>query len=163
MRDGQQASGTGAMPPWARALGWAGLLPFAGLAALVWMAPLAWQALAAQALLAYGATILSFLGGLPWGIALAECRRVESVRTPASMSSGTAWLFGLGVVPQLWGWGALLLGGRAGLVAVALGLLGMLLIDRRLIAEARVPGWYGALRLPLTLVAATTLLLGSLR
>ncbi len=53
--------------PWAQRLGYGGLVPFVGLAAAVWLAPPGDWPLASMALLAYGATIASFLGAIHWG------------------------------------------------------------------------------------------------
>ncbi|MCZ8375531.1 MAG: DUF3429 domain-containing protein [Beijerinckiaceae bacterium] len=143
-------------PLWAERLGLAGLIPFFGLAALGWFGPAASQAPALLALLAYGATILSFLGGIVWGFAIADTRNEADLGRHAP-------LFILGVLPQLLGWGALLVGGRAGHLAVAAGLVAMLWLDRRIVAEGRAPGWYGALRLRLSLLAALAMLAGALQ
>ncbi|GAB0497214.1 hypothetical protein MMPV_008538 [Pyropia vietnamensis] len=51
-------------------LGIGGLIPFATAAGLSWSAPPAVAAMATSAGIAYGATILSFLGGVHWGVAL---------------------------------------------------------------------------------------------
>ncbi|MCZ8187047.1 MAG: DUF3429 domain-containing protein [Beijerinckiaceae bacterium] len=142
-------------PLWAERLGLAGLIPFFGLAALAWLGPGTVQALALPALLAYGATILSFLGGIAWGFAIADTRDEQDLGRNAP-------LFILGVLPQLLGWGALLAGGRAGHLAVAAGLVGMLWIDRRLVVEGRAPAWYGTLRFRLSLLAALAMLAGAL-
>lgn len=81
------------LPRGAIQLGWAGVLPFFALALLAWLPP--WRDPAAQALLAYGAVILSFLGGVRWGRAMAS-------------GAGTGQ-FAAAVVPSLWGWLAWLL------------------------------------------------------
>lgn len=99
------------LPRGAVRLGWAGVLPFLGLALAAW-----WPAsrdLAVQAFLAYGALILSFLGGARWGRAMAG-------------GAGTGQ-FAASVIPSLWAWLAwlllppvpaiLLLAGGFGLVA----------------------------------------------
>ncbi|MBW8314565.1 MAG: DUF3429 domain-containing protein [Hydrogenophaga sp.] len=78
----------GHLPPSALWLGWAGVLPFGLLALATWCAP--WRDLAAQGFLAYGALILSFLGGVRWGRAMACGAR--------------AWQFAGSVLPSLWGW-----------------------------------------------------------
>ena len=134
------------IPPAARWLGFAGLLPFgaAALAALLPRMPL--HGLALTALLAYGAVILSFLGGVRWGLAMAAA-------TPGALPAQ----LGLSVLPSLLGWAALLLPPAAGLVLLAAGFLAMLLADRR---EALAPAWYKRLRLPLSLGAMASLLLG---
>jgi hypothetical protein len=76
------------LPPGAVRLGWAGVLPFLGLALVAWWP--AWQAPAVQAFLAYGAIILSFLGGARWGRAMAAGARTDQ--------------FAASVIPSLWGW-----------------------------------------------------------
>jgi Protein of unknown function (DUF3429) len=55
---------------WARGLGIGGLIPFVGLTAALWWArPGEWP-LASVALLGYGATIVSFLGAVHWGLVM---------------------------------------------------------------------------------------------
>jgi len=81
----------GQLPQSAVWLGWAGVLPFGLLALATWWAP--WRDLAAQAFLAYGALILSFLGGVRWGRAMA-----------CGASTGQ---FAASVLPSLWAWLAL--------------------------------------------------------
>ena len=83
------------------ALGLAGLIPFVacGLGALGMDVARAGRA--ELALVAYGAVILAFLGGVHWGLALHGLdepveRRADRVR------------YALGVVPSLIGWAALL-------------------------------------------------------
>ena len=131
------------IPAAARWLGFAGLLPFAAAAlAMAWPgAPL--QELAPRALLGYGAVILSFLGGIRWGLAMG--------RPDAALA------LGFSVLPALLGWVALLLPAAAGLGLLAAGFAAMLLADRHLAAA---PAWYPRLRLPLSLGAMAALLLG---
>ena len=93
------------MPRAAQALGWAGVLPFLGLAALAWVP--AWRPDALAAFVAYGALILSFLGGQRWGRALA-----------AGTGNGP---YALAVVPSLWAWLAWMAPPAAGLALLALG------------------------------------------
>ena len=133
--------------PWAARLGYAGLLPFVILAAATWMAPPAYRAQAAHALLAYGATIASFLGAIHWGLAMRE---------PGTPSPGPlVW----GGVPGLVAWVALLLPLSQGLVTLAL-LLGIcLLVDWRSYPAYGLRQWLG-MRLHLTLVAGVCLLAG---
>ncbi len=143
-------------PAWAERLGMAGLAPFFALAGLAWVGPAGWQGLALAALLGYGATILSFLGGIVWGVAIADTRQEADLRRNAP-------LYILGVLPQLLGWGALLIGGQTGHLAVGAGLLATLWIDRRLVAEGRAPAWYASLRFKLSGLASLGMLAGALR
>ncbi|MEJ2385065.1 MAG: DUF3429 domain-containing protein [Xanthomonadales bacterium] len=84
-----------AIPAVPALLGYSGVLPFAALAIAVVLTDGAWQNLALRAFLAYGAVILSFLGGIRWGAAAraAQPRNGEYV---------------LAVLPSLWAWACLL-------------------------------------------------------
>ena len=124
----------------AQALGYGGLLPFVGLALAVWVLPPAQQAWAAFALLAYGATILSFRGAIHWGLAM---------RSPAGPGTG---LLVWGVLPSLLAWLALLLPVAAGLLLVAAGLVLCFAVDRRIYTPMGLHAWL-PMRLLLTLVA----------
>ena len=136
------------VPLWASRLGYAGLLPFVALAVAAWFAPAAYRAQAAFALLAYGATIASFLGAIHWGLCM---------RTPLTPQPGP---FVWGVFPSLVAWVALLLPLSQGLVTVAL-LLGMCLaVDRRSYPAYGLGAWL-TMRLHLTLVATICLVAGS--
>jgi len=137
------------LPRWAARLGYAGLIPFVALAAAAWLAPVAHRAQAAFALLAYGATIASFLGAIHWGLAM---------RGPLTPQPGP---FVWGVFPSLVAWGALLLPLSQGLVTMAL-LLGICLaVDRRSYPAYGLGDWLG-MRLHLTVVAALCMLAGSM-
>lgn len=137
------------LPRWAARLGYAGLIPFVALAAAAWLAPAAHRAQAAFALLAYGATIASFLGAIHWGLAM---------RGPLTPQPGP---FVWGVFPSLVAWVALLLPLSQGLVTMAL-LLGMCLaVDRRSYPAYGLGDWLG-MRLHLTVVAALCMLAGSM-
>jgi len=90
----------------AQTLGHVGLLPFFALAAAAWLPADAliggWRAahLAQFALVGYAATVLSFLGGVHWGVVVSS----------ASIQAKTArQMLGWSVVPPLLGWLALLL------------------------------------------------------
>lgn len=113
----------------ARALGYAGLLPFVGGA--VWLAagPAGQQALAAQALAAYAATIVSFLGGIHWGLAFAASGGPSTARL--------AW----GVVPSLLAWPALLLPASAGLALLAATLVLCYAVDHRAYPRHGLGAW----------------------
>ena len=101
---------TGGVPPplpaGAVRLGWAGVLPFLALALAAWSPT--WQSLSVRAFLAYAVVILSFLGGVRWGRAMA-----------AGAGPGQ---FAVAVLPSLWGWLAwLALPPMAALAALAAG------------------------------------------
>ncbi len=88
-----------------------GTIPFLGLAIVLVFAPTdgTYVSSSSSALLTYGAIILSFLGGVRWGVALtrAEGRTATQV-------------FVLSVIPALIGWGAVLLGQSTGFFILAI-------------------------------------------
>ena len=151
------------MPLWAARLGYAGLLPFVFLAVAAWLAPLALRAPAAQALLAYGATIASFLGAIHWGLAMREPMVEQpqfnanaNVRTNTNATAKPGqWLWG--VFPSLIAWLALLLPLAQGLLTLTLLLVTCLAVDRRSYPRFGLQVWL-AMRLRLTLVASVCLL-----
>lgn len=132
-------------------LGGTGALPFVACAMLAVFGTQDWQGLGTQALVAYGAVILSFLGGVHWGLAIG--------RGPSSIVSGSHLI--LSVVPSLVGWAALLLPVGADLLLLALAFAAMFIVDLRLTQNGPLPAWYPRLRLPLTIVVMTSLLVGA--
>lgn len=82
-----------ALSPTTQALGFAGLVPFVAGAAVVAVGPAAWHDAALRALIGYAAVIVSFLGGIHWGVG-----------TAAERDGSRLW----GVVPSLLAWPMLL-------------------------------------------------------
>lgn len=130
------------------ALGLAGLAPFLGLSlALALTRGEVFGIAVGPALLGYGAIILSFLGGVHWGLGL---------RHPSK--DMRAWLYMIAMAPPLWAWAGLLVGGACGLGMLAIGLALHGLLDASRSTRFAAPRWYGRLRLLLALLAtvATT-------
>jgi Protein of unknown function (DUF3429) len=128
--DCMQLPSTEPISPVTRALGWSGLLPFVAGALAVAVAPAAWHDMALRALVAYGAVIVSFLGGIHWGSP-----------TGAAHDAERLW----GVVPSLLAWPLLLLpSSRWALIGVASALALCWAVDR-----ARFPAMGLAALLPL--------------
>lgn len=129
-----------------RILGFGGLVPFfaASLAAIATGSSLRHFFL--QALLSYGAVILSFLGGIRWGLASAR-QDVRGLLMPLFIS----------VLPAILAWLSLLLPVSAGLMVLSFSLSAMLWADFKL---ATAPAWYPVLRLYLSIGAIVALLLG---
>lgn len=125
------------------ALGLAGLAPFIGLALAVALQHGDFGGLdAATALLGYGATILSFLGGVHWGLAL---------RHPsAEIRNG---LYVMAVAPPLWAWVGMMVGGATGLGLMAAGLAAHGVLDGLRAARFAAPRWYPRLRALLAVLA----------
>ncbi|MCP5285837.1 MAG: DUF3429 domain-containing protein [Burkholderiaceae bacterium] len=137
--------------PVAWALGLAGLIPFVvGAAAMRWPALLPWPVPggAPVALAAYGAVIVSFLGGIHWGLAMSGAGGPSLARL--------AW----GVVPSLLAWPALLLPPAWSLAVLAAALVLCFMVDRRSYAAIGLAGWL-PLRGVLTAVAALSCTAGA--
>ncbi len=124
------------LPPLATLLGLSGLLPFLACGLLA-LSPQGGRA--ADALVAYGAVILAFLGGVHWGFALSE----PSMR-------GERGRLGLGVLPSLIGWVALLLdvavNPASGLGLLLFGFIATTTVEARGAAAGLVPPGYMMLR-----------------
>ena len=134
-------------------LGFLGLLPFAALAVASLFGGDAVRAMANPALLAYGATILSFLGGIHWGLALAR---------PALAAREVALMLTVGVLPQLLGFAALLVPAPLGHALCAGGLALFLVADRVAAERGLAPAWFMHLRWPLSCAAALAMVVGAL-
>jgi len=139
-----------ALPRTVAWLGYGGLLPFLALTpaslldhhhGAVW----------SDALYAYGAIILSFIGALHWGLAMSLPELTERQR-----SACFAW----SVVPALIAWPAVLFSPPLAAPLLVVGFIAHYLQDRRLARQAKLPGWYLPLRLRLSSVAVVCLIAG---
>ena len=137
------------IPPTVRLLTALGILPFLALAlAAIFLAPEDRPGmLFAQH--AYGAVILSFLGGIHWGWELSasygQSRPVTAVRL---------WI---GILPALFGWLALLLPGDNPAVVLSLCFGLVLGCDIWRSGQNLAPPWYPALRIPVTVGVVASL------
>jgi len=136
------------IPSTALLLGFAGLIPFitSAVASVLLDAPL--KIKASFVLAAYGAVILSFLGGVKWGVALNDKLVVKQWR-PLVMS----------VLPSIVAWFSLLLPPQFSLSVLAIAFLSQYYLDNQSVLQGTVPVWYGRLRLYLTTGAVLSLLL----
>ena len=134
------------IPAAARWLGFSGLIPFVGAAVGVLAGEPALQEFSLRMLLGYSAVILSFLGGVRWGLAITK-------------TDSTALLIPLtiSVTPSLLGWVALLLPPASGFLTLAIGFAAMQIADTRL---PQAPHWYRVLRFPLSAGAISALIIG---
>lgn len=148
-----------ALPPSVRWPAFAGVLPFAALAIGLWTLPPAWRPTAGEALLAYGAVILSFVGALHWGHAL--LRRDEALAAGRSAPPATDRAFVCSVLPALVGWVALQLPFAAGLTLLGFGFIGQFAVDVRFARALALPEAFLPLRLRLTAPVLLCLLLAS--
>lgn len=145
------------LPTAALLLGLAGLIPFLGCAYLaVGTADAVLADRALHALIAYGAVILAFLGGVHWGFVLAP----PGFDRPLDNRQATRRLV-LGVVPSLFGWLALLTFGvlpaPVALAILIAGFVGIVVVEARLVRQGVVPAAYMPLRYGLSAVVALCL------
>ncbi len=136
-------------------LGGLGAVPFIGLAAATPFLSGPTKMLVAHAMAAYGAVILSFLGGVHWGLAIGSERSSDRRKLPSRLI--------LSVVPSLVGWCALLMRETTGLFILAAAVAMMLWVDLRATTLGEAPPWYPKLRIPLSLVVIAALLIDAMR
>lgn len=128
----------------AKILGYAGLIPFVVFAAGSWVS-LPYVEDATAILLSYAAVILSFMGAIHWGLAMAN-----------NHAHGAKY-FIASIIPALVAWLALLLSQPLALVLLIIGFVGLLVYDKRVEASQHFPAWYIPMRIRLTLTVALCL------
>ncbi|MBB4858409.1 hypothetical protein HNO88_001728 [Novosphingobium chloroacetimidivorans] len=139
------------------ALGLAGLLPQAACVAVLALGPEPWHFSALSLGYAYSALILSFLGGMWWGLAAGKAASIPpwiwfAAIAPSLIALATAVPWAIGAA-----WPA------PSLVVLAGALLASLLVDRELSAHGLAPDWWMSLRTPLSLgLSALTLAVAAL-
>lgn len=124
-------------------LGASGLIPFVAAPGYMIISSMFMPSIC-FAQMAYGATILSFLGGVRWGFSISE----ESVLRPGWISLGVS------VVPSLVAWGGLMMPHPLSLFVVMGGLAGAGYYD---MVSWAYPPWFKGLRFILTFVAILSL------
>lgn len=138
-------------------LGFGGLVPFVGLSLALVLGlqlPLFEDADSMRvALVGYGVVILSFLGGVRWGLAIKETAagNVKANRD-----------FIIAVIPALIGWFAWFQTSPADLWWLAIAHIMLGLLDYGLSCRIIVPEWHGKMRLALGGVVALCLMLVAL-
>jgi len=133
------------VPTAAAWLGGLGLLPFLAGAAALWLLGAPQRETALFVLIAYAAVILSFMGAIHWGLAMAGPHGYRA----RSMA--------MSVVPALVAWAALSLPAAAALMVMGAGFIGVFVMDMQAIARGLAPIWYRRLRLPLTVAVLACL------
>ena len=136
------------MPSAAQGFGYAGLVPLIAGAIAVWTSEAAEVRPVAEAMLFYSATVLSFLGGVRWGLA------IDNPRSGRMFSSLT-----IGIFPPLIAWVMMLIDLHWGLLGTAVAYALMYASDLMATKEGTAPAWYPQLRLPLTIVADIAVLI----
>ncbi len=130
-------------------LGFTGIVPFIILSLSCWVAHPGWLEGLVYAQIAYGIAILSFLGGLHWGVALTSPElSTDQIR------KALIW----GVVPSLIAWCSRFHFGF-GFLVLMLGFIAAYQVDKRLYAWYDIPEWFLVLRLRLTWLVVGSLAL----
>ncbi len=135
------------VPRPALTLGVVGLFPFLIGATGSWLLPDPYNFLAAQAGLVYAPVIVTFLGAVHWGYAMADGKSAMSFAR-----------LGFSILPALVSWVALLSHPTPALILMAACFSALYLADVRAIQTGRFPAWYKDLRRPLTIVVLLCLL-----
>jgi Protein of unknown function (DUF3429) len=145
------------MPVAALLLGGAGAFPFTTLAGMI-AADMTVPGIDVRfALLVYGAIILSFMGGVYWGLAML----VPADPTAGALGARREWaVYGFSVLPGLVAWVALLVPVKAGSWLMAASFAGLLVYDLWRVRAGTAPAWFPHLRVPLTIMAAGSLIVG---
>jgi len=141
------------IPAPAKTFGLAGLIPFFVGAVACWInfesAVLNVELTGAHILCAYSAVILSFLGGIRWGVAMQHSSMIRD------------WLVvGWAMVPSLLAWTALLVNPRVGLLLLVVGFILHLVVDYRSSKQQLTEPWFLTLRIILTAGATLSILIG---
>lgn len=146
----QQADGAGkpAAETLAARLGYAGLLPAIGLSLWLFGIPddHAWRAQTIALLTSYAAIVLSFLGGIRWGIALSQ------------PGDDVGRVYALAVLPALGGWAAFFVPPPYSFVLLAVAFAAHGAWDTLSAQASRMPDWFARLRMQLTAGIVVTMI-----
>ena len=131
----------------ATGLGYLAVVPFVAGAALTWLVAADAKPLAAQALSAYAAVVVSFIGAIHWGVAFTQ---------PSPATRPLLW----GVIPSLVACAAVLAAPKPALFVHAAMLAVCFVVDRVLYRREGIARWL-PLRLTLTVCAIASCLAGA--
>jgi hypothetical protein len=123
-------------------LGFGGLVPFILLTVACWVVHPDWLGFFIRAQLYYGIVILSFLGGLHWGVTI-----MAGGKDHEEAKKALIW----GVIPTLIAWCSMI-NMLFGFVVQVAGFIAAYQIDKRLYQSYGIPDWFIKLRLQLTRV-----------
>ena len=137
-----------------RLLGFMGLLPQLFAVTFIWLRDPDWTFAALAMAYFYAATILSFLGGLWWGLI------ARSDRSPG-------WAYVAAVVPQLvaflsaWPWVVGAPWPQPSMMLLGVALIASIGVDIALYRGGHTPGWWLNLRTPLSIGLGALTLIGA--
>ena len=139
------------IPKTAQWLGLGGVAPFVFFDLYILFGPEPWVPDVIRAMVGYGAIILSFLGGVLWGLAITH----EKNEVHSELST----LLVISMLPPLVGWFALLAEPELGLTTLLLAFMSLWAIDWRFYQAGHSLDWYLILRSILTGLVLFCLLL----
>ena len=146
---------TDRVPTMALVLGAAGAVPFLALSFATPFVDASLREQTTSVLTAYGAVILSFLGGIHWGLTI-------NAIPAAAEESRLFRRLSYSVVPALISWIAFLIPPAASLSVLAVAFVAVLCLDLIAARNEEVPEWYPRLRVPLTVAVVLSLITGVL-
>ena len=135
----------------AKLIGFGGLVPFVILTFLAFILPDPVRLLIFDILVHYAAVILSFIGAVHWGSAMAVSYNERL--TEKYLWSRLSW----SIVPALVAWLATQMILSVSLLTLILGFVFTFIFDRRSGKRKEIPTWYVKLRKSLTLVVVAAL------
>lgn len=146
-------------------LGLGGLIPFYACVVAAYALPHPWNAWGMDLIKPYAAIILSFLGGVHWGLAVGGFGGTRAM-APMTVPPATMTLQRLGwsTVPSLIAWTAFLVtGAQVGFALLLFAFVGMLYGDLKAVKAETAPLWYLQLRRNLTWLVVLALVLALVR
>lgn len=141
------------IPRAALILGWLGVIPFAACAVLTVTGGVLSYSATIDALVVYGAIILSFMGGAQWGLAMV---------TASADYKLMGFRLAVSVVPALVAFGLALMPSASALFGLATAFAALFLHDVALVGNDAAPAWYPALRAQLTAAVVACLIFGGI-
>ncbi|MEM9356904.1 MAG: DUF3429 domain-containing protein [Pseudomonadota bacterium] len=137
------------IPTTTLAWGWVGVLPFATLSLALLFGDTFIAGVARQVLVPYAAIILTFMGGVHWGLEMRGAGR-------------GSLLYNSGIFPSLVAVAALVLPVHLALLALGVGFAGLLAFDLWMAQQGIIPRWYSKLRIQLTSAVLACLIVAGL-
>ena len=133
----------------ANILGYAGLIPFIIFSVGCWI-PLPYFSDVIQLLITYAAIILSFMGAIYWGVAIAN------INASANQQSNKHFL--VSIIFALTAWLSLLLPEVIALVILQVSFIVLIAYDLKVVKLQGLPDWYMRMRKRLTLIVELCLI-----
>ena len=133
----------------AKILGYAGLIPFITISIGCWIS-LPYLSDAIQLLINYAAIILSFMGAIYWGVAIAN------INASADVQSNKHFI--VSIIFALTAWLSLLLPEVLALVILQVGFIVLIVYDLKVVKLQGLPDWYMRMRKRLTIIVELCLI-----